>query len=145
VECVRDMKPMGKEIVKITFLLQPAEGSDLPPLTQNRLTAPRILRIRKVVSYVWKEIQRDYEAAAAKPGAATTVPSNIVDLTEADIEIICNQRILPLNMSLAAVRHFVWRAPEDLELAFRRRPGAIAASHADSNGVTAPNPAANSA
>jgi len=129
VECVRDGKSMGKEVSKLTFMLQPAPGDSLPMLSQTRLTAPRILRVRKVINYVVRDMS---EQAASSSSSTTGGGANSHQgrsgggsggpLEESELEIVCNNRVLPLDMSLAAVRHFVWRSPEELELLYRRTP-----------------------
>lgn len=41
------------------------------------------------------------------------------NIDEAEVEIVCNGRVLPANMNLNTVRQCVWRSPGDLELAYR--------------------------
>ena len=36
-------------------------------------------------------------------------------------EILCNDMVLPLNMTLAAVRQFVWRSSGELTMQYRRK------------------------
>jgi WD repeat-containing protein 48 len=38
-------------------------------------------------------------------------------------EILCNDAVLPLDMTLAAVRQFVWRSSAELVLHYRRKGG----------------------
>lgn len=42
---------------KVTFQLLPAEGSGLPELPQVSLQAPKILQVRKAVSYVQQRLK----------------------------------------------------------------------------------------
>lgn len=37
-------------------------------------------------------------------------------------EILCNDFVLPIDMTLAAVRQFVWRNPNELTMYYRRKP-----------------------
>lgn len=37
-------------------------------------------------------------------------------------EILCNEQVLPLDMTLAAVRQFVWRQAGELVMSYRRKP-----------------------
>ena len=43
-------------------------------------------------------------------------------------EILCNDQILPIDMTLAAVRQFVWRQASELVLHYRRKAGTIPSS-----------------
>lgn len=107
---LRDSRPV-RDPVKVSFVLQPYPDSDIAALSPSKVTAPRTLRAKKVIDYIVKEL------------AAMTEPSgkSLVTLTERDIELVCNERIVPLGMSLAAIRHFIWKSPEDLEVAYRLR------------------------
>ena len=44
---------------------------------------------------------------------------------EDQYEILCNDMVLPLDMTLAAVRQFVWRQAAELVMHYRRRHGAV--------------------
>lgn len=106
VDLVRDGKGQIREVVKLSFTLEPAEGSTLPQLSPTSLHAARVLRVRKVVTYIAKELkeiktEQDFE------------------VDPQDLEVLCNGQVLPPTMSLAAVRQFRWRSPEDLQLQFR--------------------------
>jgi len=41
--------------------------------------------------------------------------------TADEFEILCNNVVLPNNMSLAAVRHYVWRQSGELVMQYRRK------------------------
>ena len=43
---------------------------------------------------------------------------------EDQYEILCNDTILPLDMTLAAVRQFVWRSSAELVMHYRRKAAA---------------------
>ena len=49
-----EQKPPSRDPAKMSFILQPAEGSNLPELPNNtsRLSANRMLRVRKLLAYV---------------------------------------------------------------------------------------------
>lgn len=106
VDLVRDGKGQSREVVKISFGLDPAEGSGLPQLSTMSLNAPRVLRVRKVTVYIAKELKE------MRTGLDFEIGAN-------DLEILCNNQPLPPTMSLATVRQFRWRSPEDLHLQFR--------------------------
>jgi len=49
-------------------------------------------------------------------------PSNDTQRAAADeYEILCNDVVLPNNMTLAAVRHYVWRQGGELMMQYRRK------------------------
>jgi WD repeat-containing protein 48 len=37
-------------------------------------------------------------------------------------QILCNDMVLPLDMTLAAVKQFVWRSSSELIMHYRRKP-----------------------
>ena len=51
---------------------------------------------------------------AATPGSSKPKPDDLY-------EILCNDVLLPLDMTLAAVRQFVWRQAAELILHYRKR------------------------
>ncbi|KAJ3670938.1 hypothetical protein LUZ60_008364 [Juncus effusus] len=128
-----------RENTKCSFYLQPYEGSLVPPVTQGKLSAPRILRIFKVTNYVLEKfiIDKDLEPGPAsndslfglstghlqfphlggdnptlKSGAKSGKPKHA-------IEVLCNNQVLDPQMSLGTVRTYVWKKPEDLVLQYR--------------------------
>lgn len=109
VDLVRDGIGQSREVVKISFSLEPLEGSDLPQLPNSTLNAAKVLRVRKVMSYLAKELKEAEAVIVYDPN---------------HFEILCNGKVLPSNMSLAAVRQFRWRSPDDLKLYYRMKaPG----------------------
>lgn len=110
VDLVRDGKGQSRELVKISFSLEPDEGSDLPLLPNTTLNAPKVLRVRKVMSYLAKELRH--------PITETVYEQN-------QFEILCNGKVLPMSMSLAAVRQFRWRSPDDLKLFYRLKSSSL--------------------
>ncbi|KAJ3802993.1 hypothetical protein GGU11DRAFT_849688, partial [Lentinula aff. detonsa] len=124
-------------LVKISFILLPwpnkdPDGTQLPELLniqQSKLTANRWLRVRKLVNHVQDKLDR---FAASSPTSAATSPRSSIEShyphgqrppAEELYEILCNDVLLPLDMSLAAVRHYIWRQPTELTLYYRlKRP-----------------------
>jgi hypothetical protein len=51
------------------------------------------------------------ETASAVPKYSRAVDS---------LEILCDDMVLPVNMTLAAVRHYIWRQPGELVMHYRR-------------------------
>jgi len=99
---------------KLGFLLQPAEGSDLPALLQGRLTAPRILPIKKVKVFVLNKL-----ASALKAGNAEGEDSP--ELKADDFELLCGGELLGELETLASVRAFFWKKSGDITLDYRRK------------------------
>ncbi|EME29247.1 transducin family protein / WD-40 repeat family protein [Galdieria sulphuraria] len=117
-KCVRDEHSMSREIPKLSFYLKPAEGSGFPALVQSKLTAPRILRAKKLATYVANNIRTEIERlrCSSKGGKLPFEFS-----PTAELEIVCRDQVVPPKMSLIAIRRFIWKSPEDLELFYRRR------------------------
>eukprot|EP00271_Cylindrocystis_brebissonii_P020851 TRINITY_DN713_c0_g2_i5.p1 TRINITY_DN713_c0_g2~~TRINITY_DN713_c0_g2_i5.p1 ORF type:complete len:1017 (-),score=193.27 TRINITY_DN713_c0_g2_i5:791-3841(-) len=163
IDAVLHDKLPPKEPVKCSFLLVPHEGSSLQQLAQGKLSAPRILRVQKVIAYVMERLgleerpadeDEDGAPAASAPsgrssastmngGAASmrntssTKSASSVAVVDggavgggsggpvngaaggAMIEVLCNNEVLPPEMSLATIRAYVWKKPEDLILSYR--------------------------
>ena len=79
-----------KEPLKLSFFLAPHASDDLPPLAagSNKLSAPKVLKMRKVLSYVANRLPNVPDPAAL----------------ERSLELLCNEKPLPPDMSLASVR-----------------------------------------
>ncbi|KAE9411423.1 WD40 repeat-like protein [Gymnopus androsaceus JB14] len=120
-------------LVKISFILLPwptkdPDGTQLPELLntqQSKLTASRWLRVRKLVNHVQDKLDK---FAASTASLATSSARTSIDSqhhpparppAEDLYEILCNDTLLPLDMSLAAVRHYIWRQPSELTLYYR--------------------------
>eukprot|EP00899_Mesostigma_viride_P015041 jgi/Mesvir1/23538/Mv18239-RA.1 len=117
VECLVHGVPQQSAPQKLGFYLQPYEGSGLPTVAQSKLCAPRILCIEKVISYIAQRINAD----SAPDGGDLAAPSH---RPHELLEIICNDQVLARDATLATVRDFVWKRPEDVVLQYnRRRPG----------------------
>ncbi|BGP44760.1 hypothetical protein JCM10450v2_000574 [Rhodotorula kratochvilovae] len=128
----------AKEAVKVSFVLQPWKGDDhhaLPELpNQNaRLTANRSLRIRKVCAYVADklDLRRPSRAPSIMDGASATSSehsSPAVGSTlfgdfdpESEIEILVNGEVLPVHVTLATVRHCMWKSGGDIVFHYRSK------------------------
>uniref|UniRef100_A0A7N0ZS41 WD repeat-containing protein 48 n=1 Tax=Kalanchoe fedtschenkoi TaxID=63787 RepID=A0A7N0ZS41_KALFE len=124
-----------RENTKCSFYLQPCEGSTVQILTQGKLSAPRILRIHKVVNYVLEKMVFEgpldnLNTDGAPSTGGLTHHSSIGDGSsragskprpklKPSIEILCNNQVLLPEMSLATVRAYIWKKPEDLVLNYR--------------------------
>ena len=73
-------------------------------LTSGKVTAPRVLSVRKVCSYVVAKLGLDLDDDVAVEDA---------------VEIFCDGKKLDPSWSLATVREHVWRRGDDLRVTFR--------------------------
>ncbi|KAK1269783.1 hypothetical protein QJS04_geneDACA005338 [Acorus gramineus] len=135
-DCVLNGRMPLRENTKCSFYLQPCEGSNTQVLTQGKLSAPRILRINKVVNYVIEKIVLDkvpvdgsnsehtfVSGVAAGQSQLSTLGDGSFrsglkswQKSKPSIEILCNNQVLSPEMSLATVRAYIWKKPEDLVL-----------------------------
>ncbi|KAL9267413.1 WD repeat-containing protein [Drosera capensis] len=132
-DCVLNNRLPPRENNKCSFYLHPCEGSPVQIHTQGKLSAPRILRIHKVVNYVLEKLVLDkpLDGAAVDgtsvPGVGTSLQNSLAGgdaslrpimrpwlRLKPNIEILCNNQVLAHDMSLATVRAYIWKKPEDL-------------------------------
>ncbi|KAJ0013253.1 hypothetical protein Pint_20598 [Pistacia integerrima] len=143
-DCVLNNRLPPRENTKCSFYLHPCEGSAVQILTQGKLSAPRILRIHKVVNYVVEKMVFDkpsdgvnsdgtFPGLAGGPLQHSAVGDSFRSglkpwqKLKPSIEILCNNQaikiaihqVLSPEMSLATVRAYVWKKPEDLVLNYR--------------------------
>ncbi|QDZ18980.1 WD40 repeat domain-containing protein [Chloropicon primus] len=104
VSCVSEDKlPTGLNL-KVSFHLMPHPDSELPSLQQGKLLAPKILPMSKVLHYVATKVEADQQ-----------------DIKASDLELLCNDKLLTPEMSLAKVRQSVWKRSDDILIQFRER------------------------
>ncbi|KAH9475511.1 UBP9-binding protein [Psilocybe cubensis] len=125
--------PLSTPLAKLSFVLMPwNKDPDVEPLpellntTQSKLTANRYLRVRKIVNHVQDKLEK-----MAHGSRAGSIRSSIEDSqtgskaprprAEDEFEILCNEVVLPLGMSLAAVRQYVWKSGNELVMHYRRK------------------------
>ncbi|KAL3646265.1 hypothetical protein CASFOL_011445 [Castilleja foliolosa] len=137
-DCVLNNRLPPRENNKCSFYLQPCEGSTAQILTQGKLSAPRILRIHKVVNYVVEKMVLDKPMdimngdgafAPGMPGGQIPIPAvgessfrsglKPWQKLKPSIEIMCNNQVLSPEMSLATVRAYIWKKPDDIILNYR--------------------------
>ncbi|KAK8133746.1 hypothetical protein PG984_005758 [Apiospora sp. TS-2023a] len=101
----------AKEPVKVSFILHPFQDT-LPSIAttdgNNRLNANRMLRVKKILSYVAERIDPSFKEAdenALKP--------------EEYLELYCNEQRLPIDMSLATLRAHIWKGGNDVALYYK--------------------------
>ncbi|KAK7258759.1 hypothetical protein RIF29_24344 [Crotalaria pallida] len=137
-DCLLSHRLPSREATKCSFYLHPCEGSPAQILTQGKLSAPRILRIHKVINYVVEKmvldkpmdsVNADSSFASGLAGSQLLHPA-IGDGSfrsgfkpwqklRPSIEILCNNQVLPPDMSLATAKTYVWKKNEDLVLHYR--------------------------
>ncbi|KAK6944664.1 WD40 repeat [Dillenia turbinata] len=145
-DCVLSNRLPPRENTKCSFYLHACEGSAVQILTQGKLSAPRILRIHKVVNYVLEKMlldkpldggNADGTFAPGFPGGQVQHPALGGDGSfrsglkpwsklKPSIEILCNNQVLSPDMSLATVKAYIWKKPEDLVLNYRVVQGSMA-------------------
>ncbi|XP_074582806.1 uncharacterized protein LOC141839054 [Curcuma longa] len=137
-ECVLNGRLPARENTKCSFHLQACEGSNVQIITQGKLSAPRILRINKVINYVLEKMVLDKPLDGGSSDGSSglglsTGQSQLSSLGDVSlrsgmkpwqkikpcIEILCNNQVLSPEMSLATVRAYIWKKPEDLILNYR--------------------------
>nr|ADN33906.1 nucleotide binding protein [Cucumis melo subsp. melo] len=131
-DCVLNNRLPPRENTKCSFYLHPCEGSSIQILTQGKLSAPRILRVHKVVNYVIEKMVLDKPLDNLNPDVpfGPGLSSTVGDVSfrsglkpwqklKPSIEILCNNQVLSPDMSLATVRNYIWKKPEDLVLNYR--------------------------
>ncbi|CAD5175681.1 unnamed protein product [Musa acuminata subsp. malaccensis] len=147
INCVLNGQLPQRENTKCSFFLLPCEGSTVPVITQGKLSAPRILRMNKVISYVMEKMVLDKPLDGGSSDATivlgvsmtkTQVPSSGVKQSMKSwpklmpsIDILCNNQasaaklsmmkflVVSPEMSLATVRTYIWKKPEDLILNYK--------------------------
>ncbi|XP_071703462.1 uncharacterized protein [Rutidosis leptorrhynchoides] len=129
-DCILHNRLPPREHTKCSFYLHPCEGSAAQILTQGKLSAPRILRIHKVVNYITEKLVLD-KPVDSLSSEGTFGPGSVVGgdgsfrsglkawKPKPSLEILCNNQVLTPDMSLATVRAYIWKKPEDLVLNYR--------------------------
>ncbi|KAF8901320.1 hypothetical protein CPB84DRAFT_1747077 [Gymnopilus junonius] len=127
-------------LAKLSFVLMPwNKDPDVEPLPellntqQSKLTASRFLRVKKIVGHVQDKLERMAHTAGTRSGT-NSIRSSVDGhgqnphhhehprpRAEDEYEILCNDVVLPLGMSLAAVRQYVWRQGAELVMHYRRK------------------------
>ncbi|KAG4189225.1 hypothetical protein ERO13_A08G213900v2 [Gossypium hirsutum] len=136
-DCVLNNQLPSRENTKCSFYLHPCEGSAVQILTQGKLSAPRILRTQKVINYVKEKMVLDKPidnlntVGTFAPGIGGQLQHSAVgdgsfrsglkprQKLRPSVEILCNNQVLSPDMSLATVRAYIWKKPEDLVLNYR--------------------------
>ncbi|CAE6446138.1 unnamed protein product [Rhizoctonia solani] len=114
------LPPSGTAGQKMGFLLLPWKGGNevLPELvgSQSRLTASRFLRVSKVAQYVHDKL---LNAAKERQAQELTETPELLSEGDREYEVLCNEQVLSIGMTLAAVRQYVWRNAGELVMHYR--------------------------
>lgn len=117
---------------KLSFVVVHIDRKAEPIADSSRLTAGRNLRVRKVLQYVKDKLEPvDMARPKLDPKDPTKkLPSTSsqtsltppADVKPEDVyELLCNDNVLPLTMTIGAVRHYVWRQSGELMMYYRRK------------------------
>jgi WD repeat-containing protein 48 len=84
--------------------------------SQSRLTASRFLRVSKVAQYVHDKLLNAAKERQAQEPAETP---ELLSEEDREYEVLCNEQVLSIGMTLAAVRQYVWRNAGELVMHYR--------------------------
>ncbi|KAL5389641.1 hypothetical protein PMIN06_004762 [Paraphaeosphaeria minitans] len=104
----------SKDIVKVSFILEPYQAL-LPSISSdgnNRLNANRMLRARKILSYVAERIEPAPSKEDSEKEDAQLKP-------EEYLELYCQNQPLAPTMTLASIRAHIWRGGGDVVLYYK--------------------------
>lgn len=123
------IKEKESNSLKVTFVLMPIEGGGLNELPNGnaRLTAARVLRMRKVIGYISQKLELEpieEPQQLTQPQAETQDETQTPTPTptrrmEDEIELICNGTSIPWRMSLGAVKQWVWMKGGDVVINYQ--------------------------
>jgi WD repeat-containing protein 48 len=121
VKCILEDEFVLLKHLKISFVLVPQRGSQLPPLGQSSLTAPRVLEVEKMVDYVLKRLRS--KGIACHKEAVMYKEENSRDgkelmTSEGQLILTCDGAVVPGNFTLAAVRQWMWKKSENLRIEY---------------------------
>jgi len=140
-DCVLYKTFLTRETAKYGFKLLTGDDQ-LPKLIfqgQGRLNAPRLLKIRKVIIFVYTKLDlilpdkstldEQTTSVITTPLSATpTNDSTNTNSTEENtirpeeyLEILCGNKTVSPELNLASVKTFFWKSGDDLVLYYRRK------------------------
>ncbi|EKX42470.1 hypothetical protein GUITHDRAFT_73823, partial [Guillardia theta CCMP2712] len=97
---------------RVGFYLTAHPDCDIRQMQQGKLNAPQILRARKVLHYAMTKLQLDTQIPAKLKRPDVREPFDY-------LELVCNERIVPLDMNLMTIRKYVAKNPDELVLQYR--------------------------
>lgn len=120
--CILENKYPLSKALKMCFILVPQRGTHLPPMAQSRLTAPRVLQVEKMLDYVIKRLKSKGIDCCKKPiywdkkRGMNKVENR--EENEQQVILTCNGVLIPSDFTLAAVRQWMWKKPDDLRIEY---------------------------
>ncbi|KAI7754701.1 hypothetical protein M8C21_025583 [Ambrosia artemisiifolia] len=90
-------------------------------MKKGKLNSPGVLRIHKLV--LDKHLDSLSSDGTLSPGLSGQGDEYFKSALNPSIEILCNNQVMKPNMTLATVRAYIWKKPEDLVLHYRFMPG----------------------
>lgn len=107
-----------KEPVKVSFVLNPWPDSGLPSLASSdgntRLNANKMLRVKKILAYVAERIDPTLEDPENDPEKNPNAMK-----PEEYLDLYCNEQLLPIDMTLATLRAYIWKGGNDVVLHYK--------------------------
>ncbi|TPX32848.1 hypothetical protein SmJEL517_g04124 [Synchytrium microbalum] len=139
-----EQKPPSRDPAKMSFVLAPFESSNLPELPNNtsRLSANRMLRVRKLLAYVVDKLDlhppgvvkpdtKHMRSLSGQSTGATLFAAQMAaaadlgwtrEKPEMWLEMLCHDKPVPPKMTLATIRAYLWKSGGDLVLSYRYSP-----------------------
>jgi hypothetical protein len=124
-DCVVNKTIPGIQVRKIDFALMPYPGSDIPSLPQgkNHLCANRMLRIRKVISYIVDKLNLSKTPKINKASSLSLsdLITSSIDGIKAEnwIEVLCNNEVLDPTVTLATCKNYYQKTGGEVILLYR--------------------------
>ena len=119
--CVLEDEYPRSKALKMCFVLVPKRGTNLPPMGQSRLTAPRVLQVEKMLDYVMKRLKSKGIDCCKRPiywDTRREVKDVETEESKQQVLLTCNGVLIPSDFTLAAVRQWMWKKPEDLRIEY---------------------------
>lgn len=101
-----------KDFPKIGFTISRLpSATDIPNITNGncRLNAYNMLRVKRILTYITDRMENKTSEMThhVKP--------------EEWLEVLCNDKVLPNNMTLATLKATIWRSSGDIQITYRRK------------------------
>ena len=119
-KCVlADEYPKSKAL-KMCFVLVPQGGTNLPSMGQSRLTAPRVLQVEKMLDYVIKRLKSKGIDCCKRPiyWGKQQIADEGSSKNRPQVILTCNGVLIPSDFTLAAIRQWMWKKPDDLRIEY---------------------------
>lgn len=120
-KCILEGEYPTSKALKMCFVLVPKRGTNLPPMGQSRLTAPRVLQVEKMLDYVIKRLNSKGIECYKKPiywKRSNDIHGDKPERNEQQVILTCNDMLIPSDFTLAAVRQWMWKKPDDLRIEY---------------------------